>query len=74
MVEVDDVDGNELGSELIEVEPSEALLVRIPVGTARAFAKRTLEVVGAGRPRCPLCGYPMNPEGHVCPQPEAFDD
>ncbi len=38
MVEVDDVDANELGSELIEVEPSEALLVRIPVGTARAFA------------------------------------
>ena len=74
MVEVDDVDTNELGSELIEVEPSEALLVRIPVGTARAFAKRTLEVVGAGRPRCPLCGYPMNPEGHVCPQPGAFDD
>ena len=50
------------------------LLVRIPVGTARAFAKRTLEVVGAGRPRCPLCGYPMNPEGHVCPQPGAVDD
>jgi uncharacterized repeat protein (TIGR03847 family) len=24
------------------------------------------EIVAAGRPRCPLCGAPINPEGHVC--------
>jgi uncharacterized repeat protein (TIGR03847 family) len=30
-------------------EPAEMFVVRIPVGTARAFAKRTLEVVAAGR-------------------------
>lgn len=50
-----------------DVEPAEMLVVRIPVGTARAFASRTLEVVGAGRALCPLCGNPMDPEGHVCP-------
>ena len=72
MVEVNDVDLDEFGSEPVEVEPPEALVVRIPVGTARAFAKRTLEVVGAGRPICALCGYPMNPEGHVCPQSDAL--
>ncbi|MCS5716085.1 DUF3090 domain-containing protein [Herbiconiux sp. CPCC 205716] len=49
------------------VEPAELLVVRMPVGTARAFAKRTREIVGAGRPLCPLCGTPMDPEGHVCP-------
>ena len=49
---------------------SEMLLVRIPVGTARAFAKRTREVVGAGRPACPLCGYPVDPDGHTCTLPE----
>lgn len=48
-------------------EPPEMLAVRIPVGTARAFAQRTLEVVGAGRALCPLCGNPMDPDGHVCP-------
>jgi uncharacterized repeat protein (TIGR03847 family) len=52
-----------------EVEPQEMLLVRIPVGSARAFAKRTLEVVGAGRELCQNCGNPMDPEGHVCPVP-----
>ena len=53
-----------------DAEVSEMLLVRMPVGTARAFAKRTLEVVGAGRPACPLCGYPIDAEGHVCTPPE----
>ena len=48
----------------------EMLLVRMPVGTARAFAKRTREVVGAGRPTCPLCGYPVDADGHVCTLPE----
>ncbi|GIW08277.1 MAG: hypothetical protein KatS3mg060_3082 [Dehalococcoidia bacterium] len=24
------------------------------------------EIVAAGRPRCPLCGAPINPDGHVC--------
>jgi uncharacterized repeat protein (TIGR03847 family) len=47
-------------------EPEEVLLVRMPVGTARAFAKRTREIVGAGRPLCPLCGLPMDPDGHDC--------
>jgi uncharacterized repeat protein (TIGR03847 family) len=56
--------------EPADVEPEEILLVRIPVGTARAFAKRTLEIVGAGRPLCPLCGQPMDPGGHVCDEPE----
>lgn len=54
------------------VEPAEMLLVRIPVGTARAFAKRTLEVVGAGRPTCPRCGTPMDADGHVCPPSGPF--
>ncbi|WP_213816851.1 DUF3090 domain-containing protein [Glaciihabitans sp. dw_435] len=63
---------DEDGPEEVEVEPSEMMLVRIPVGTARAFAKRTLEVVGAGRPLCPLCGNPMDPDGHVCPTPDSL--
>ena len=71
LADVEDADSDEFGSEPTEVDPPESLLVHIPVGMARAFTKRTLEVVGAGRPSCPLCGYPMNPEGHVCPQPGA---
>ncbi len=63
-----DVDPDDNDESLDEkgVDVPEMLLVRMPVGTARAFAKRTREVVGAGRPACPLCGYPVDPDGHVC--------
>jgi len=52
-------------------EPSEMLLVRMPVGTARAFVQRTRLVVRSGRPLCPLCGRPVDDDGHVCGATEA---
>lgn len=56
----------------VEADMEEILVVRIPVGAARAFAKRTREVVGAGRPFCPLCRLPIDPEGHVCDLTDGF--
>ncbi|GEK22891.1 DUF3090 domain-containing protein [Cellulomonas xylanilytica] len=47
-------------------EPSETLVLRMPVGTARAFVERTRQVVRSGRPLCPRCGQPMADDGHVC--------
>ncbi|MGH9095645.1 MAG: DUF3090 family protein [Acidimicrobiales bacterium] len=35
---------------------------------AAALAERGAELVTSGRPTCPLCGNPMNPEGHSCPR------
>ncbi|MCC9146833.1 MULTISPECIES: DUF3090 family protein [unclassified Arthrobacter] len=52
-------------------DASEVLRVSMPVGTARAFAKRTREVVGAGRPICVICGQPIDADGHTCEFPEA---
>ena len=37
-------------------------------GQAKAMADHALEVIAHGRPLCPLCGRPMNPEGHFCPK------
>ena len=54
-----------------EAEPSEMLLVRMPVGTARAFVERTRQVVRSGRPLCPRCGQPVDDDGHVCDAPPA---
>ena len=34
---------------------------------ALALARHGAAVCAAGRPRCELCGNPMDPEGHVCP-------
>jgi uncharacterized repeat protein (TIGR03847 family) len=33
-----------------------------------ALAIRGTALVEAGRPACPLCGYPLDPSGHVCPR------
>jgi len=50
-----------------EDRPEPAVLrVRLSPGMARAFSKRALEVVAAGRPPCPLCGQPLDAEGHIC--------
>jgi uncharacterized repeat protein (TIGR03847 family) len=48
------------------------LRVRLDGTMARAFAKRALEVVNAGRPPCPLCSLPLDPEGHVCPRQNGY--
>jgi len=44
------------------------LRVTLTGAAARAFAKRAGAVVAAGRPPCPFCGNPLDPEGHVCPR------
>jgi uncharacterized repeat protein (TIGR03847 family) len=33
-----------------------------------AFAAKSLELVASGRPLCPVCGLPIDPEGHLCPR------
>lgn len=59
----------------VEVEPlsdadegPDAVRVRITAEAARAFVVRALRVVAAGRPPCPLCSLPLDPEGHICPR------
>jgi len=34
----------------------------------RAMADHALEVAARGRPLCPLCGRPDDPDGHFCPK------
>jgi uncharacterized repeat protein (TIGR03847 family) len=45
---------------------SDVLRVHISAAAARAFTQRALEIVAAGRPPCPLCGQPLDAEGHIC--------
>ena len=34
----------------------------------KALSDHSIEVVESGRPLCPLCGAPINPDGHYCPR------
>jgi uncharacterized repeat protein (TIGR03847 family) len=46
----------------------DVLRVRMTASYARTFVKRALRLVAAGRPPCPFCGLPLDPEGHICPR------
>lgn len=55
-----------------EPEPEEVLLVRITPAAARAFVQRSEQVLEAGRPSCPFCGGPIDPQGHLCVRANGF--
>jgi uncharacterized repeat protein (TIGR03847 family) len=38
-----------------------------------ALARQALHVAQQGRPTCPLCGRPMEPDGHFCPRANGHD-
>jgi uncharacterized repeat protein (TIGR03847 family) len=63
---------DQLDEDFEEPEPDEVLLVRLPAGPARAFVKRAEQVLEAGRPSCPFCGNPIDPDGHLCVRANGF--
>ncbi|MFD0690394.1 DUF3090 domain-containing protein [Actinomadura fibrosa] len=73
VIEAQEVGEGEDEAEVGEDDPAIAVLrVRISAAQARAFAERALKVVAAGRPPCPLCGLPLDTEGHVCPRQNGY--
>jgi uncharacterized repeat protein (TIGR03847 family) len=56
----EDDDEDEDGPDLLRV-----LLTR---EAARSFVARAARIVSAGRPPCPLCGAPLDAQGHICPR------
>jgi uncharacterized repeat protein (TIGR03847 family) len=66
---VEDAEDAERAAAASDVDTNADMLrVRLSPAVARAFAKRALRVVAAGRPPCPLCGNPLDAEGHICPR------
>lgn len=44
------------------------LSVRLPPQRARGFVRRAEALLVGGRPACPFCGQPLDPQGHFCPR------
>ena len=56
-------------AELEQGDESEATFAcRMTREQAREVSADAAAVVAAGRPRCTMCGAPMGPDPHVCPQ------
>src|SRR5919109_3471588 len=66
-----DAEGEAIDPEEDDDEDDEGpdlLRVRMTAAAARTFVERAAQVVAAGRPPCPLCGAPLDPQGHICPR------
>jgi uncharacterized repeat protein (TIGR03847 family) len=55
-----DLGGSEPDGEQVRFQASREL--------AQTFSRQALDVVAAGRPRCPLCGAPLDGPTHFCPR------
>jgi uncharacterized repeat protein (TIGR03847 family) len=66
----EEVDQIVLVAEELVGEDEAASSARITISREQiaAFAIQGRLLVSAGRPSCPLCGYPLDPRGHVCPK------
>jgi len=50
----------------------DTLRIRLTPIDALAFSIRTARVVAAGRPQCPFCHLPIDPDGHICPRANGY--
>lgn len=70
-IEDPDVDDPEFeGSGEPEIEDPDRGSGRLGLTRTQAsgIVRRGWDLVSSGRPRCSLCGHPMDPEGHSCPR------
>ncbi len=68
---VDDDDDDDEVPDDAPIGP-DVLRVRLTPAMALGFARRARRIVGAGRPPCPFCGQPLNPEGHICARKNGY--
>ena len=55
-----------------EVNADEVFVVKISASYARDFVARAQALVAAGRPPCPFCLQPLDPDGHICPRANGY--
>jgi uncharacterized repeat protein (TIGR03847 family) len=73
VIECFEVTEEDVDPELPDLTPNRNLLrVSLDGTTARSFAARAMALVAAGRPPCPFCAGPLDPNGHVCPRANGY--
>ena len=69
LLEIDEYVGDEEDDEDDDdlLESGESVRFWVSREQGLALARHGAAVAAAGRPRCELCGNPIDPEGHACP-------
>jgi uncharacterized repeat protein (TIGR03847 family) len=64
----EEFDEDEDEDDEASLEAPDVLRVKMSAAVARSFVERAARVVASGRPPCPMCGQPLDPQGHICPR------
>ena len=64
-IEFFEITGNAGGTDL-------SLKVSIDLAMCDAFVQRSRALLLSGRTPCPLCGIPIDPQGHLCPRANGY--
>ena len=72
-----DGDSKVMGIEFFEIstegsDTNLSLKVSVDLGMCDAFVHRSRALLRAGRIPCPLCGIPIDPQGHLCPRANGY--
>ncbi len=54
--------------DIQETETDHGLNLQFSRAQARELIREASALAAAGRPMCPMCGQPIDPGGHVCPE------
>ncbi|MGH9242840.1 MAG: DUF3090 domain-containing protein [Acidimicrobiales bacterium] len=49
-------------------EDAGSVRMRLTREQVASFIVTARELLSAGRPPCPICGFPVDPQGHICPR------
>lgn len=71
-VEEDETEEAAAVEESEEINADEVFVVKITAAYARDFVARANALVSAGRPPCPFCLQPLDPQGHICPRANGY--
>jgi len=53
-------------------EGPDTVRVFLSADEAREFSARSMRVIAAGRPLCPLCNQPLDASGHICARSNGY--
>jgi uncharacterized repeat protein (TIGR03847 family) len=63
-----DQESDEIRLEALSDNEEDSLEVALTPEWAGALSIAITRLIEAGRPPCPLCGFPLDPRGHDCPR------
>ena len=63
---------DEMEDDLPILDDVEVIRLFITPSQAKTFHDRAELVIAAGRQPCPFCGFPIDPQGHLCARANGY--